>query len=505
RIALDALREEFGNTNMIFMAFGKRGKSVFDPNTLALLWDVCRTLEELPEVDEVLSIATLNRMDSEEGFLEIGDLQPGRDLTLEEVDHIKAYLEKTPDMMKRVVGKHRDYLNVVIRPRNDAANDVLRNKVVNVAAHYLQGYDVHFGGQGYLTGTIPALIRNDVIKLMRAGLIIMVLVLLVNLRSVPAVGMILSVILLSLIAMLGFMGWVYRFTGSERFLFTMLNTSMPIILLTIANSDGVHIITKFFREFRRRRNVNESVQVAMNSLLLPVFLTSLTTMAAFLSMIFAPIEQMIGYGVSLSFGIAWAWFLSSIFLPALISVKKWKIDSRAVSHASVFESIIGRFGTVVISHTRTVLSVGVVIVSAGIAGLFLLNIEVNIATMFKPGTEIRDSIEFMDREMTGTMDLEIRVEGDLKAPATLNDMLAIQDYMEQHPAVSTTISIADVIKQMHRTVMDDDPAYETIPDSREKVNNLFTLYSMSGDPDDFSSLVDYDYRTGLLTALMGTI
>ena len=44
------------------------------------------------------------------------------------------------------------------------------------------------------------------------------------------------------------------------------------------------------------------------------------------------------------------------------------------------------------------------------------------------------------------------------------------------------------------------PEYETIPDNREKVNNLFTVYSMSGDLDDFSSIVDYDYKTGLITA-----
>jgi hypothetical protein len=46
---------------------------------------------------------------------------------------------------------------------------------------------------------------------------------------------------------------------------------------------------------------------------------------------------------------------------------------------------------------------------------------------------------------------------------------------------------------MHRTVMDDDRHMKPIPDTRGKVNNLFTMYSMSGDPDDFSSLVDYDY------------
>ena len=58
---------------------------------------------------------------------------------------------------------------------------------------------------------------------------------------------------------------------------------------------------------------------------------------------------------------------------------------------------------------------------------------------------------------------------------------------------------------MHKAVENNDPDYEVIPETRGKVNNLFTLYSMSGDPEDFESLVDYDYETGLVTALMSTI
>jgi predicted RND superfamily exporter protein len=99
------------------------------------------------------------------------------------------------------------------------------------------------------------------------------------------------------------------------------------------------------------------------------------------------------------------------------------------------------------------------------------------------------------------MDIRARIEGDMKDPETLSDMIALQEFMEEDEKVSISYSIANVVEQMHRTVMDDDPAFETIPDEREKVNNLFTMYSMSGDPDDFSSLVDYNYEVGLVTAL----
>ena len=99
-----------------------------------------------------------------------------------------------------------------------------------------------------MTGSLPGMIRSDVQLLVKTGLILMITILLINLRSIPAVGMVLLVIICSLLAMLGFMGWAYRFTGSDKFLFAILNTTMPIILLTIANSDGVHVMTNFFEK-----------------------------------------------------------------------------------------------------------------------------------------------------------------------------------------------------------------------------------------------------------------
>ena len=110
-------------------------------------------------------------------------------------------------------------------------------------------------------------------------------------------------------------------------------------------------------------------------------------------------------------------------------------------------------------------------------------------------------MDFMDQEMTGTMDLRIRVEGDIKDPDILRKMDSLQVFVEKNNKIAVTYSIADVVKQMHRTVMDDSLKYESIPKRREKVNNLFTMYSMSGDPDDFSAMIDYDYTVGLITAL----
>ena len=300
--------------------------------------------------------------------------------------------------------------------------------------------------------------------------------------------------------MMGFMGWAYRITGSDKFLFALLNTSMPIILLTIANSDGVHVMTKFFRELRSQKNVHSAIASGMDALLVPIFLTSITTIAAFSTMSSSPLEPLVGYGICISVGIGWAWLLSSFFLPALISLKNWDLNSKAIISPSIFERVIGRLGSIVIGYPKVVLCSGILLVIFGCAGLHKVVVDVNVASFFKPGTEIRDSMDFMDREMSGTMDLRVRVAGDIKDPSLLHGMDSLQTFIEKNEKVSVSYSVADVVKQMHRTVMNDSIQYESIPDKREKVNNLFTMYSMSGDPENFSNLVDYEYSTALITA-----
>ncbi|MFQ6604006.1 MAG: RND family transporter [Fidelibacterota bacterium] len=498
----ERILDQYGSTERIFVAFGKKNTDIINADALAALWDMVDTLQTLPSVEDVLCVSTLIRIDNEDGFLETGDLQPYRDLSEEDIISIKEYLAKNNDMAIRLVGRHGDYLNVVIQPVRNVTAEEFGKEVVPVAEYMLRDWDVHFGGITYVTSVTPPLIRNDVMRLVRVGLIIMVIILIANLRSIPAVLMMLSVILLSLLAMLGFMGWITWFTGSRRFFFGIINSSMPIILLTIAVADGVHVLTKFLREARKQGHPHRALKTTMNTLMLPIFLTSITTIAAFLSIGFAPIEQFLGYGLTISFGIGWAWFLSVYYLPAVIYLKKWNLSSTSIDKNSIFDDLSVRFGDQVLQHPKKVFSLGILAILIGAYGITLLKIEVNPANFFKPGTPIRNSFDFIDEEMTGAYDLEVEVVGDMKDPVVLRKIERMQSFLEESPNITTTISIADIIKQLHRTVMDDDKAYEVIPDSRDKVNNLFTLYSMSGDPDDFSSLVDYDYTRGLVTALI---
>ncbi|SVA88349.1 uncharacterized protein METZ01_LOCUS141203, partial [marine metagenome] len=501
----DEVVEDFKYTDFLFVAFGNSGDNILIPDALALAWDLTEKFEEIPHVDEVISVTTMNRMDSNDGFLEVADLMPQKNLSKGEVVSLSNYLKNNSNISSRILSKEGDYINIVIRPKNDNDFPGLVAAVYEITAPYQNQYEFHFGGQPHLTGAMPELIKSETQQLMLIGLIIMSAILLINLRSLPAVGMVLSVIFLSALSMMGFMGWVYYLTETPRFSFSVVNTSMPIVLLTIANSDGVHIISRFFREARKHKDIKKALTMTMNQLMLPVFLTSLTTTAAFLTMVSSPIPTMTGYGATIGFGIMWAWVLSSTYLPAVIHLKKWDMQNPAINQPSILEKLIHRFGENIFNYPKRILSMGVLIVAVSSIGIWFLSVEVNIINLFKPGNEIRESTLFLDREMAGSMNLVLKVEGDMKEPDILNKMVDIQDYISAFPSVNTTFSIADVIKEMHKSIMDNDSAYETIPETREKINNLFTMYSMSGDPDDFEALVDYEYKTGLITAMMQSV
>jgi len=505
RMVWEEVKDEFGNTDLIFVAFGTEGQNLFQKKAMSDLWDFTKALEALPEVEEIRSLTNLNRMENEDGFLLIDDLVSTKDLSLEEIADIKDYLIRNPELKKQVISQNDDFFNIVVIPNGNTSEQASVVKIVATAEKLLSEYDLHFGGPPYLVGIVSSLVRADAMFLVRIGLVMMVIILLASLRSVAGVFMVLFVIILSLIGMMGSMGWIRGLTGSERFVFSIMNTSMPIILMTIANSDSVHFLTKFFKKLRITGDKAKAIEQSIDSLMLPIFLTSLTTAAAFLSLVFAPIEYMTGYGVSIAIGISWAWILSTTLLPSLIMLKDWPLNSRAIRKPGLLERIVDKFGSKIIKFPRSILIGGLLLVAVGIHGIKLVTTEVNMFSFFEKGNKIRDSLEFLDKKMLGAMDLEFLINGDMKDPELLQQISQLQDYVEKNPSVSITFSIADVIKRMHRTVMDDDPDYETVPDDRAKVNNLYTMYSMSGDPDDLTALVDYEYSKALVTAILKNV
>ena len=500
RKSWNSVQEEFGSTQIIFIAFGNNS-NIYNEELLADCWDITNALIKEPEVHKVTSISTQNQIKDDNGFLIVEKLQPSRNLSRSKIDNIKKYLGNNLDVKSRLTSINQDYLNIIVKPKDNIPHDKMTDKVVSISNRILKGKNVYFGGTAYITGSMPSIIRDDISFLIIIGLLIMSVILFINLRDLSAVGLVFSVIIQSLIVMIGFMGWMTYLFESVRFHFSILNTSMPIILLTIANSDSVHIITKFLKEYRLSRNKKLSVKNTVSELFIPILLTSITTIVAFLALGFAPIEQMLGYGLSVSIGILWAFILSICFLPAILYQKRWDEKSKAICEVSLLEKSMKNLSEFVFKSPKKILSLSCLIIIISLFGLTKLGVDVNIANFFQPGSDFRNGIDFMDQNMSGTMDLRVRIEGDIREPDLLNDISKVQDKIYENNKITQTYSISNVLEKMHRAFMGDSIKYETIPDSKNKVGNLISMYSLSSDINDLSELVNQDFSSSLITAM----
>jgi predicted RND superfamily exporter protein len=86
-----------------------------------------------------------------------------------------------------------------------------------------------------------------------------------------------------------------------------------------------------------------------------------------------------------------------------------------------------------------------------------------------------------------------------KDPEVLSLIDSMQAELETHPEVGASFAITDYLKRMHRVMHEDDPNFYAIPENQDLVAQYLLLYEMSGDPDNLTRVVDYNYRDANVT------
>jgi len=90
---------------------------------------------------------------------------------------------------------------------------------------------------------------------------------------------------------------------------------------------------------------------------------------------------------------------------------------------------------------------------------------------FEASSEIRQSEDFLEKKIGGSIPISILVRGDIRDPEVLREMKAMEDFLEQHPLIHHPLSIADYLAEMNDLMGEGEKS----PDSREKVSNLLFL------------------------------
>ncbi|KKK47507.1 hypothetical protein LCGC14_3154490, partial [marine sediment metagenome] len=256
---------------------------------------------------------------------------------------------------------------------------------------------------------------GDMATLVPAMFVVLLLVLGIILRSFSGVFSTSIIIALSMLTGMGLAGWV----GISL---TTASTNAPIIILTLAVADSIHILTTMFHSMRMGKAKHEAIAESLRINLVPVFLTSITTAIGFLSMNFSDAPPFRDLGNIVAMGVMAAFVYSVVFLPALLAVMPVRIKAKPESKASTCRPCEG-LSSFVIKRQKPLFWGMLAFMVVLTAGMTQIELDDDWIKYFDKKYAIRQAGDFAQEHLTGFDIIEYSLEsgesGGINEPAYL--------------------------------------------------------------------------------------
>ena len=136
----------------------------------------------------------------------------------------------------------------------------------------------------------------------------------------------------------------------------------------------------------------------------PIIYTVLTTVFAFLSLIFSGIKPIIDFGWMMTFGLITSFIITFTLLPTLLNFA----PTKNISIKKEQESKITTFlGSVSLNNKNTIFGITGIVIILSIFGISKLEVENSFINYFNKNTEIYKGMKLIDEELGGTTPLEV--------------------------------------------------------------------------------------------------
>jgi predicted RND superfamily exporter protein len=509
----DWVEDYFGITDpAVVMVINDGPDGVFTPETLRLIQVLSDAVAELAviEGEDLISLSAVDNITGEEDLLIVDPLFEEVPTTPEEALAVRRAVFDNPMMVGTLVSEDGKATLVLGELERGADKVELYQSLKEiVAAAPVTSERVIIAGRPVVDGEMGRLARSDLqfmfplVILAAGGLLFLAL------RSVRGVLLPLLVVLTSVVWALGLMAW----TNAT---FHPMTTIMPTLLVAIGVANGIHIIHHFMLGTAEQpdRPVAECVRETMEQMTPPVVMTSLTTAAGLASLAVSSVQQVQIFGLFSAFGVLAGMVFSLTLLPAVLCLLPAPLRAaRRTARTQIEEGgfvalLLDALVPLVTRRPLVAVVCGIAVVLAGAAGIGRVVVDSSLLRNFPEGNPVRLADKELAEHFGGSMPMQVVLDAGAndawKDPAKLRAMEGLQRHIEASGYAGKTVSIADYIKRMNAVMRPGDPAANSVPDSRELVAQYLLLYSMSGDPDDFEDVIDYDYRVANVRAQLAS-
>jgi predicted RND superfamily exporter protein len=264
--------------------------------------------------------------------------------------------------------------------------------------------DLHLGGVPMIASDMIDFIRHDLMTFGVAVLLFLIGMLITIFRKPRWVVLPMLCCFTSVFFMFGFLGLV-------DWRVTVVSSNFTALLLIITLSLTVHLIQRYQELIEDNPDADQKTLVLgmVESKFSPSFYTTLTTIVAFASLLVSGIRPVIDFGWMMAIGIAVAFVLAFVLFPASLMLFKPISFRKKVDIAGI---ITTRCAHWIEDHKKETLAIYGVLAVLSVFGLARLTVENRFIDNFKETTEIYQGMELIDRQLGGTIPLDVIVDAD---------------------------------------------------------------------------------------------
>ena len=342
------------------------------------------------------------------------------------------------------------------------------NEIREVIKKYSVNAEIYLGGLPMITDDMMSFIQSDIVVFGLGVFIFIVITLWLIFKKIkwvliPLLGCAFSVG--AMIGILGLLGWKV----------TVISSNFIALMLILNMAMNIHITVRFLQIKKEFENMSlkNSVFEASSKMFKPILYTVLTTICAFLSLIFSGIKPIIDFGWMMTLGLIVSITVTFTLIPALLNLFSNSEDS--ISQDKENSKITNALSNFSKKNTTLIFGTSLVVIFLSIFGISKLEVENSFINYFDEKTEIYKGMKKIDDQLGGTTPLDII----LRFPANENKeekddefseweedndtgtkdvskywftrnkidkILKVHDYLDSLPEIGKVISFGSIIR-----------------------------------------------------------
>ena len=303
---------------------------------------------------------------------------------------------------KKFINEYEDYKNLY-----NLRNHQNITEIRDVINKYGENAKIHLGGIPMIADDMMSYIKSDIIVFGIGVFIFIIFTLWLIFRNIkwvimPLLGCATSVIIM--IGLLGLLGWKV----------TVISSNFIALMLILNMAMNIHLTVRFLqlkKEFPQLTK-NEAVLEASKKMMLPILYTVLTTICAFLSLVFSGIKPIIDFGWMMTLGLIISLLVTFLLLPSLLNIFSTNNEINVKDTEKSF--ITSALGSFTKNNKILIFGTTLVIILFSIVGISKLEVENSFINYFDKETEIYKGMKKIDDDLGGTTPLSIILKFPIK-------------------------------------------------------------------------------------------